>query len=192
VEDPRVLAALEAVPRHLFVPEELRGRAYEDRPLSIGRGQTISQPTVVGLMTQALDLREGHRVLEIGTGSGYQTAVLLAMRARVFTVERLPELAETARRNLEAAGFEAPPLRVGDGSLGWPEHAPFDRVVVTAGAPSLPPSLVRQLREGGRMVVPLGGEEGQDLELLTRSGSGIERERICACSFVKLVGAEGW
>jgi protein-L-isoaspartate(D-aspartate) O-methyltransferase len=192
VDDPRVLAALEAVPRHLFVPEGLRDLAYEDRPLEIGRGQTISQPTIVGLMSQALALRGGEKVLEIGTGSGYQTAVLLALGARVFTVERVPELAETARRNLLAAGFEPPPHRVADGSLGWPEEAPFDRILVAAGAPSLPLSLVRQLAAGGRMVLPVGGEGGQELELLRRTESGLERERICACTFVKLVGAEGW
>ena len=192
VGDPRVLAALEAVPRHLFVPEELRERAYEDRPLAIGRGQTISQPTIVGLMSQALALRGGERVLEIGTGSGYQTAVLLALGARVWSVERIPELADVARRNLAAAGCAIPELKVDDGSLGWPEAAPFDRIVVTAGAPALPLSLMGQLADGGRMVVPVGGEEGQELELLKRSGARIDRERICACSFVKLVGAEGW
>lgn len=192
VTDPRVLDALEAVPRHLFVPDELRGRAYEDRPLAIGRGQTISQPTIVGLMSQALALRGGERVLEIGAGSGYQTAVLLALGARVRSVERLPELADRARRNLEAAGFPVPEIRVDDGSLGWPEAAPFDRILVAAGAPALPRSLLEQLADGGRMVVPVGGEEGQELELLRRSGARIDRERICACSFVKLVGAEGW
>ena len=164
----------------------------EDRPLGIGRGQTISQPTIVGLMTQALELRGGDRVLEIGTGSGYQTAVLLALGARVFSVERLPELSETARLNLESAGFPPPALRVADGSLGWPEEAPFDRIVVTAGAPSTPLSLVRQLAGGGRLVLPVGGEGEQELELLRKTPSGLQRERICSCTFVKLLGAEGW
>ena len=192
VADPGVLAALEAVPRHLFVPEELRDVAYEDRPLGIGRGQTISQPTIVGLMSQALALRGSERVLEIGTGSGYQTAVLLALGARVWSVERLPELAERARTNLRAAGFGVPEIRTDDGTLGWPEQAPFDRILVAAGAPATPRRLLEQLADGGRMVVPVGGEEGQELELLKRSGARIDRERICACSFVKLVGAEGW
>jgi protein-L-isoaspartate(D-aspartate) O-methyltransferase len=192
VGDPRVLDALEAVPRHLFVPPERAGEAYDDRALGIGRGQTISQPTIVGLMTEALALRGGEKVLEVGTGSGYQTAVLLECGARVWTVERLPELSERARGTLAAAGYAPPRFRVGDGSLGWPEEAPFNRIVVTAGAPSVPAGLVAQLVEGGRMVIPVGAEGEQELEVLVRQGNRVSRERICSCSFVKLVGAEGW
>ena len=177
VEDPRVLDALEAVPRHLFVPDALRDLAYEDRPLGIGRGQTISQPTIVGLMTQALALRGGELVLEIGTGSGYQTAVLLAMGARVRTVERLPELGETARLNLARAGRDMPPLRIGDGSLGWPEEAPFDRIIVTAAPAEVPPDLVAQLAPGGRMILPVGDDfDGQVLRVVDRGNDGANVE----------------
>jgi protein-L-isoaspartate(D-aspartate) O-methyltransferase len=192
IRDARVLEAFRRVPRHLFVPPGEEGRAYEDRPVGIGYGQTISQPYMVAFMTQALDLRGGEKVLEIGAGSGYQTAILLALGARVWSVERIPELADFARRNLERAGFREARLRVADGTLGWPEEAPFDRVLVAAGAPSLPVALVEQLREGGRLVIPIGSPEEQDLYLVTREGGRVERRKLCACVFVKLVGREGW
>jgi protein-L-isoaspartate(D-aspartate) O-methyltransferase len=192
IRDARVLEAFRRVPRHLFVPESEAAQAYENHPVPIGQGQTISQPYMVAVMTQALLLQGGEKVLEIGSGSGYQTAMLKAMGADVYTVERLPELSERARRNVENAGYFDVHYRTGDGTRGWPEEAPFDRVVVTAGAPSLPVSLVEQLRDGGSMVIPVGGEEEQELLLVRREQGRVSRERICACVFVKLWGEEGW
>ena len=192
IRDERVLEAFRRVPRHLFLPDALREYAYEDHPVGIGAKQTISQPYMVATMTEALELRGGEKVLEVGTGSGYQTAVLLAMGADVYTVERLPELSEWARKNLESAGFPGAHFSVGDGTLGWPGEAPFDRVLVTAGAPSTPLSLVQQLREGGSLAVPVGDETEQELFVLKRESGFIKKKRVCACTFVKLVGAEGW
>lgn len=192
IRDERVLEAFRRVPRHLFVPEEQRSRAYEDHPLEIGAGQTISQPYMVATMTEALALQGGEKLLEVGTGSGYQTAILLAMGARVYTIERLPGLSRKAEEALEFAGFPGAQFRVGDGSLGWPEEEPFDRVIVTAGAPSMPVSLVQQLREGGTMAIPIGDEKEQELILVSREGGFVKKKRVCSCVFVKLVGAEGW
>jgi protein-L-isoaspartate(D-aspartate) O-methyltransferase len=192
IRNGRVLDAFRAVPRHLFVPEAEQARAYEDHPVGIGHQQTISQPFMVACMSQALELSGGERVLEVGTGSGYQTAILLALGATVYTVERIPELAETARKNLERAGFPGAHFKVDDGTLGWPEEAPFDRVIVTAGAPSLPIALLQQLREGGSMVIPVGNESEQELLLVRREGGLVKKKRICACVFVKLLGKEGW
>jgi protein-L-isoaspartate(D-aspartate) O-methyltransferase len=192
IRDMRVLDALREVPRHLFVPESGIGQAYENHPVAIGGGQTISQPYMVACMSQALALQGGERTLEIGSGSGYQTAVLKALGADVYTVERVPELSDRARRNVERAGYSSVHYRTGDGSRGWPEEAPFDRVIVTAGAPSLPLSLVEQLRDGGSMVIPVGGEAEQELLLVRRGQGRVTRERICTCVFVKLWGAEGW
>src|SRR5438132_14381256 len=156
VIDSRVLAAMRKVPRHLFVQEALRERAYGDHPLPIGEEQTISQPFIVGLMTSLLELTGREKVLEVGTGSGYQTAVLAELARRVCSIERLPRLAERARATLEALGYDNVWVRVGNGTLGWPDQAPFDRIIVTAGGPSVPPPLFQQLAEGGRMVVPVG------------------------------------
>jgi len=192
IRDERVLEALGSVPRHLFVPEEHAEQAYEDHPVAIGQGQTISQPYMVACMTQALELRGGEKILEVGSGSGYQTAILKALNADVYTIERLPELSERARENVERAGLVGVHYRVGDGSLGWPEEAPFDRVIVTAGAPTMPVSLVQQLRDGGSMVIPVGGEEQQELLLVRRGQGRVTREKICSCIFVKLWGEEGW
>src|SRR6516162_867776 len=169
IRDQRVLAAFRRIPRHLFVPEEVADQAYEDHPVAIGQGQTISQPYMVACMSEALALRGGEKVLEIGSGSGYQTAVLKALDADVYTIERLPELSERAKGTVERAGFPGGHYRVGDGSRGWPEEAPFDRVIVTAGAPTMPVSLVEQLREGGSMVIPVGGEDEQELLLVRRA-----------------------
>ncbi|MBI2901849.1 MAG: protein-L-isoaspartate(D-aspartate) O-methyltransferase [Planctomycetes bacterium] len=191
VRDPRVLEALRRVPRELFVPPEYADRACDDRPLPIGSGQTISQPYIVACMTEALALRGGEKVLEIGTGSGYQTAVLCTLGASVRSVERIPELADSARARLTDLGF-APGLRTGDGTVGWPEESPFDRILVTAGAPEMPISLLTQLREGGIMVVPVGGEREQELFVVRREEGFVKRTRICSCVFVKLVGREGW
>ncbi len=191
IRDPRVLAAARRIPRHRFVAPEWADRAYEDRPLSIGHGQTISQPYMVACMSEALELRGGEKVLEIGTGSGYQTAVLCELGARVFSIERIPALVRDASERL--AGLEyVPTLREGDGSLGWPEEAPFDRILVTAGAPELPITLLRQLAEGGSMVIPVGSELEQDLTLVRREDGRVRKTRICSCVFVKLVGREGW
>jgi protein-L-isoaspartate(D-aspartate) O-methyltransferase len=192
IREGRVLDAFRKVPRHVFVPESEAAQAYENHPVAIGQGQTISQPYMVAVMTQALALQGGEKVLEIGSGSGYQTAILKEMGGEVYTVERLPELSERARRNVENAGYFDVHYRTGDGTRGWPEEAPFDRVIVTAGAPSLPLSLVEQLRDGGSMVIPVGGEEEQELLLVRREQGRVSRERICACVFVKLWGEEGW
>lgn len=192
IRDARVLDAIRTVPRHLFAPVSEASRAYGNHPVPIGEGQTMSQPYMVARMTELLELRGGERVLEIGTGSGYQTSVLKAMNADVYTIERLPELSRRGRENVERAGYSGVHYRVGDGSRGWPEEAPFDRVIVTAGAPTMPVSLVEQLREGGSMVIPVGGEEEQELLLVRRGQGRVTRERICACVFVKLWGDEGW
>jgi len=193
IRDPRTLEAMSRAPRELFTPPELAARAYEDGPLAIGLGQTISQPYMVATMSEALELRGGEKTLEVGTGSGYQTAVLLELGADVLSVELLPELAARARANLDAAGYAGRGrLRVGDGSKGAPDEAPFERVIVTAGAPDVPVSLVEQLGEGGVMVVPVGGEREQELLRLRRRDGRVTRESLCGCVFVKLLGAEGW
>ena len=192
IRDTRVLDAFLAVPRHRFLPSRWIDQAYEDHPVEIGAGQTISQPYIVGLMTQALCLSGGERVLEIGTGSGYQTAILAKLCAQVYTIERLAELAESAQRVLGKVGAANVHFRVGDGTLGWPEEAPFDRIMVTAAAPSVPNSLKDQLADGGRLVMPVGGRGGQDLVALERRGDAFHTERLCGCVFVRLVGREGW
>jgi protein-L-isoaspartate(D-aspartate) O-methyltransferase len=189
-----VLAAMRGVPRHLFVPEGQAGHAYEDRALPIGDGQTISQPYMVALMTQALDPAPGQRILEIGTGSGYQAAILATLGAQVFSMDRIPRLSRSARDRLDGLGLlDRLHLRVGDGTVGWPEEAPFDGIIVTAGAPKVPPSLRSQLAAGGRMVIPVGSAGLQDLMLIVRVPDGPDLERrLCGCTFVPLVGAEGW
>lgn len=192
IHDPRVLSAFRAVPRERFVPEAQRRGAYDDCPLPIGAGQTISQPYMVALMTQTLQVAAGQRVLEIGTGSGYQTAILAEVGARVYTVERIAQLSETAREALRDLGYAEIEYRVGDGTLGWPEEAPFDRIVVTAGAPRTPPSLTAQLADGGRMVIPVGAGTQQDCVLVTREGDATRTWRFCPCRFVRLIGREGW
>jgi len=192
IRDERVLAALGRVPRHRFVPPHLVPHAYEDRPLPIGSGQTISQPYIVALSTEALALGPGDRVLEIGTGSGYQTAILAELAGEVHTVERLPELSAGARERLAALGYRNVHFRVGDGTLGWPEAAPFDAILVTAGAPRVPRKLLEQLGPGGRMVIPVGGRWSQELTLVRREEEGFVHERLCPCTFVPLIGEEGW
>jgi len=192
IHDERVLAALGRVPRHVFVPPELLPYAYVNQPLPIGCGQTISQPYIVALSTEALALSPTDRVLEIGTGSGYQTAILAELAGEVYTVERLPELSEAARKRLSALGYTNVHFRVGDGTKGWPEKAPFDAILVTAAAPKPPKSLLDQLAEGGRMVIPTGGRTSQDLWLLRKRDGRLERIYLCPCTFVPLVGEEGW
>jgi protein-L-isoaspartate(D-aspartate) O-methyltransferase len=193
ISDPGVLRAMALVPRELFVPPSSRHRAYTDHALPLSHGQTISQPYMVAMMTQALELQGGERVLEVGTGSGYQAAVLSELCSRVWTVERVPELAQTASRLLRDLGYDNVEVRVGDGSRGWPEEAPFDAILVSAAAPHPPPSLLDQLEfHGGRLVVPVGEQDLQRVLRLTRSGSEYTTERMTACRFVPLLGAEGW
>ena len=192
LSDARVLDALRKVPRHLFVEEALRDRAYGDHPLPIGEEQTISQPYIVALMTQLLDLSERDKVLEIGTGSGYQTAVLAELARRVCSIERLPRLAERARALLEQLGYANVWVRVGSGTLGWPDEAPFDRILVTAGGPSVPPPLFQQLTEGGRLVLPLGDPVNQTLTLVEKVRGEMKTQEHGECKFVKLVGKYAW
>jgi protein-L-isoaspartate(D-aspartate) O-methyltransferase len=193
IADTRVLEAMARVPRELFVPEGERARAYEDEPLAIGFGQTISQPLMVALICQEASVRPGHRVLDVGAGSGYQAAVLAELGATVHAVERVPELAEFARANLERTGYdERVAVHVGDGTLGLPAHAPFDRIVVAAAAPQPPASLYAQLVTNGRLVVPVGGRRDQRLEVIVASPEGPAIVRTVPCRFVPLVGAEGF
>jgi protein-L-isoaspartate(D-aspartate) O-methyltransferase len=192
IADERVLAAIERVPRELFVPEAYRTRAYDDAALPIGEGQTISQPYMVARICEALALHGGERVLDVGTGSGYQAAVLAELAGEVHTIERLASLAERARAALAAAGYERVEVHVGDGTLGLPEHAPFAAIAVAAAAPEVPPSLYAQLEPGGRLVVPVGGRGGQELQLVVRSPEGPAVLRSVPCRFVPLVGREGF
>jgi protein-L-isoaspartate(D-aspartate) O-methyltransferase len=192
VADERVLAAMQNVPRELFVPPELRRRAYDDTALPIGSGQTISQPYMVARICEELSLRGHERVLDVGTGSGYQAAVLAELAGEVHTIERRPELAEQARANLVAAGYEHVHVHVGDGTLGLPEHAPFAAIAVAAAAPRIPEALYEQLEPRGRLVVPVGRRRGQDLQLVIRSPEGPAVVRSVSCRFVPLVGAGGF
>ena len=192
IADERVLAAMALVPRELFVPEQVRDRAYDDAALPIGGDQTISQPYMVARICEALAVRSGERVLDVGTGSGYQAAVLAQLAGEVHTIERLPDLAGRARVALELAGCANVRVHVGDGSLGLPEHAPFGAVAVAAAAPEVPASLYAQLDPGGRLVVPVGGRGGQELRLVVRSPEGPAVLRSVPCRFVPLVGAEGF
>ena len=192
VRDERVLAAMARVPRELFVPEELRDRAYDDSALPLPEGQTISQPYMVARICEALDLRGRERVLDVGTGSGYQAAVLAELAAEVFTIERIPELVALARTNLEAAGYGNVEVHVGDGTLGLPEHAPFDAIAVAAAVPDLPQTLYDQLRPRGRIVVPIGSRRAQELQVIVRSPEGPAVLRSVPCRFVPLVGEEGF
>jgi protein-L-isoaspartate(D-aspartate) O-methyltransferase len=191
IVDENVLGAMERVPRELFVPDRERRRAYEDAALPIGEGQTISQPYMVARICEALEVRPEHKVLDVGTGSGYQAAVLAELGAEVVTIERIPELAEQARANLAAAGYEVE-VRVGDGTLGLPDRAPFDGIAVAAAAPGIPETLYEQLRPGGRLVVPVGGPRAQRLEVIIRSPEGPAVVHSVPCRFVPLVGEEGY
>lgn len=192
ISDLRVLAAMSKVERHRFVAEALQERAYDDKALPIGERQTISQPYMVGLMTQILELRGGERVLEIGTGCGYQTAVLAELVATVYTIERIAPLAAAARATLEACGYANVVSRVGDGTLGWSEEGPFDAILITAGTPQVPRPLVTQLCEGGSLVFPIGEEELQTLVRIRKQAEGLHEEYFGDCRFVKLVGRYGW
>ena len=193
VKDPRVIDAILRVPRHLFVPEALAAQAYSDFPLPIGERQTISQPYMVAVMSEALQLKGGEKVLEVGTGSGYQAAVLALLARQVFSLERIPMLARQARRTLDGCGFARVNVRVTDGTFGWEEEAPFDGIVVTAGAPAVPQPYRSQLAIGGRLVIPVGDRLSQVLMRVTRmSERDFREERLLGCRFVPLVGDHGW
>jgi protein-L-isoaspartate(D-aspartate) O-methyltransferase len=192
IRDQRVLTALEQVAREVFVPEGIRDSAYEDRALPVDCGQTISQPYIVGKMTEQLALATSDHVLEIGTGTGYQTAILAELAAEVFTIERHAELSVLASERLNRLGYANIRYRHGDGTIGWTEHAPYDAIIVTAGAPSVPRELQLQLAEGGRLVIPVGDERTQTLYTLRRRRDKFVQEAGIGCRFVKLVGAAGW
>lgn len=193
VRDQRVIDAMLRVPRHLFVPSALADQAYSDFPLPIGERQTISQPYMVGVMSEALQLSGGEKVLEIGTGSGYQAAILALLARQVFSLERIPALARQARRTLDACGFARVNVRVTDGTFGWEDEAPFDGIVVTAGAPAIPQAYRTQLAIGGRLVIPVGDRLSQVLMRVTRLGErNYREERLFGCRFVPLVGDHGW
>jgi len=192
IKDERVLRAMVKVPRHIFLGEGFWPQAYGDFPLPIGEGQTISQPYIVALMTEALELRGDEKVLEIGTGSGYQAAILAELAERVFTIERISSLAARARRILDELGYPNVLIKVSDGTYGWEEEAPFDGIIVTAGAPEVPQTLLRQLKTGGRLVVPVGDEYSQILLRLVRKEKGYKEDDLGGCRFVKLIGDHGW
>jgi protein-L-isoaspartate(D-aspartate) O-methyltransferase len=192
IKDERVLKAMLKVPRHLFVDEALRDQAYGDFPLPIGEGQTISQPYIVALMTEALELKGNERVLEIGTGSGYQTAILAELALWVYTIERFPTLLERAKKVLKELGYKNISFKLDDGTLGWKEAAPFDAIIVTAASPDIPPPLVEQLAEGGGIVIPIGDEFSQTLIKGVKKGGKLHTKALEPVRFVKLVGAYGF
>jgi len=195
IRDVRVLKAMEKIPRHIFVEEALRDQAYSDGPLPIGENQTISQPYIVALMTEALELKGHEKVLELGTGSGYQTAVLAELAGRVLSIERIAFLSSKARKILDSLHYFNIALRIGDGTYGWREESPFDGIIVTAGAPRVPDILVDQLAVGGRLVMPVGNRYTQDLLKVTRlseRAGDTETEDLGGCRFVSLIGEHGW
>ncbi|AMM40623.1 Protein-L-isoaspartate(D-aspartate) O-methyltransferase [Candidatus Desulfofervidus auxilii] len=193
IKDKRLLKVMRKIPRHLFVDEALRDQAYNDYPLPIGEGQTISQPYIVALMTEALELKGQEKVLEIGTGSGYQTAILAELAQSVFTIERVPTLMQRAKAILDSLGYFNVAYKTGNGTLGWPEVAPFQGIIVTAAAPEIPQPYVEQLDIGGKLVIPLGDKFSQVLYKIIKLPDGrIKKEYLCGCRFVPLVGIYGW
>jgi len=192
IRDERVLATMASVPREKFVPDDLRAFAYENRPLPIGHGQTISQPLIVAMMTEALELKGDEKVLELGTGSGYQAAILAELTARVVTVERIAPLAEQATAVLAELGYDNVQVHLAGDTLGWPEEAPYEGILVTAAGPDVPPALIEQLAPQGRLVIPVGAHDVQELLLVTNSPGGLTTKRLGPCRFVPLVGAGGW
>jgi protein-L-isoaspartate(D-aspartate) O-methyltransferase len=192
VKDERVLAVMRKIPRHEFLPEGIRGMAYNDSALPLGEGQTMSQPYMVALMTELLGLKGAERVLEIGTGSGYQAAVLAELCQKVYTVERIKTIADKARATLDRLGYKSVAIKIYDGTYGWKEMAPYDAIIVTAGSPDIPAPLVEQLKEGGRMVIPVGDRYGQQLITVVKTAEGMITERSIPCVFVPLIGNHGW
>ncbi|MGW8257171.1 MAG: protein-L-isoaspartate(D-aspartate) O-methyltransferase [Thermoguttaceae bacterium] len=192
IVDPRVLAAMNKVPRECFIPPEQQAQAYADRALSIDCSQTISQPYIVGLMTQALELRGAEKVLEIGTGSGYQTALLAELAREVYSIERIAQLSAKAGAMLDNLGYRNIRLQVSDGTLGWPEQAPFERIIVTAMVQSCPPALFAQLAEGGIIVIPIGNYNSQNLQAIKKIAGLPKPVFLTGCRFVPLIGAQGW
>lgn len=192
IKDQRVLDAMMKVPRHEFVNQGMASQAYEDRPLQIGMGQTISQPLMVALMTQSLMLTGKERILEIGTGSGYQAAILAELVKDVYTIERIDTLSIRARRVLHKFLYTNIHFRIGDGTLGWPEEAPFDGIIVTAASPEVQKTYLGQLADGGRLVIPVGGENAQELLIIRKMGDRFETASVTGCRFVKLIGEYGW
>ena len=192
ISNPRLLAAFRQIPRHLFVEEALQDQAYEDYPLPIGEGQTISQPYMVALMIDALNLTGKERILEIGAGSGYQTALLAELSEEVYAIERIPSLAHRAISTLNQLKYYNATVRIGDGTFGWPEKAPFDAIIVSAGAPEIPEMLKDQLAVGGRMAIPVGGRAMQNFFLVTHTPDGFVTNNLGGCTFVRLIGRYGW
>ena len=192
IRNGRVLAAFSKVPRHLFVLPQERERAYTDHPLSIGQGQTISQPYIVALMTEQCDPEPDSKILEVGTGSGYQTAILAELCSRVYSIERIDSIAQSARGLLGSLGYSNVQIRVGDGSIGWPEMAPFNRILVSAAAEEIPSPLLEQLAQGGRLVIPIGSPLAQTLTVVERCKGEFQTRQVCGCIFVPLIGAHGW
>lgn len=193
IRDERVLAAMNTVPRHLFVPEALRAQAYKDNAVPLAQGQTVSQPYIVARMTELLELKGRERLLEIGSGSGYQTAVLGLLARKVFAVERIAAIANEAKERLMSMGYRNISYRIGDGTLGWPVYAPFDAILVAAGGPEIPSPLLDQLETGGRLVIPIGADQKQQrLVRAVRTSKGISTEDCGPCAFVPLIGAHGW
>ncbi len=192
IKNQRVLDAFAKVERHRFIPEDLRNSAYADFPVPIGDGQTISQPYIVALMTECLDLKGEERILEIGSGSGYQTAILAELGKEVYSIERFANLSQRTEKLLRELGYTNIKLKTGDGTLGWPEEAPFDRIIITAASPRIPLPLEEQLKDNGRLILPLGDSFSQVLTVAKKKGANLESEQICGCVFVPLVGKHGW
>ncbi len=192
INDEKTLASMSEVPRHLFVDKAQGSRSYGDHPLPIASGQTISQPFIVAVMTQSLHLHEEGKVLEVGTGSGYQAAVLARICKHVYTVERIPALLSSARKTFDSLSYYNIHTKLDDGTLGWPEHGPYDAIIVTAGGPEIPSPLIEQLSESGRLVMPVGNRYSQELQLIVKKGSNVETRHLEYVRFVELIGEHGW
>lgn len=192
IKNQRLLEAFYKIERHKFIPEELRSSAYADFPVPIGENQTISQPFIVALMTEALDLTGKEKVLEIGTGSGYQSAILAELAGEVYSIERFESLGKRAQETLNSLGYTNIKIKIGDGTLGWPEESPFERIIITAASPRVPLPLTEQLKENGKMILPLGESFGQVLTLVEKKKNKLESTQICGCVFVPLIGKFGY